>query len=128
MFERNNKDIALNIFTVDQGKPKFNIVRRSDFNRKCLHQVILLMITGNKNNWHYIAVKYFERLYSRVMSNNHSDHYCLNCFHSYRTENSLIQHKQLFNDHDFCKDIMPTEGQNILIYIVMTKNLFLFHI
>ena len=81
MFERSNKDIALNIFSVDQGKPKFNIVRRSDFNRKCLHQVILLMITGNKNNWHYIAVKNFEKLCRRVTSNNRRLHYCLNCLH-----------------------------------------------
>ena len=113
-FERNNKDIALKILSVDQEKPKFNIARRSDFNPKRLHQVILLMFTGNKNNWHYFAVKDFERLCRRVTSNNHDDHCCLNCLHSYRTENSLIQHERLCNDHDFCEAIMPTEGKNIL--------------
>ena len=37
-------------------------------------------------------------------------------FASYRTENSLIQHERLCNDHDFCEAIIPTEGQNILKY------------
>ena len=127
-FERNNKDIALKILSVDQEKLKFNIARRSDFNPKRLHQVILLMITGNKNNWHYIAVKNFERLCRRVTSNNHDDHCCLNCLHSYQTENSLTQHEQLCHDHDFCEAIMPTEGKNILKYrhdqkFIVTKNL-----
>ena len=42
---------------------------------------------SNGENWHY----WFLR---GITSNHDRDYYCLNCFHSYRTENKLNVHKK----------------------------------
>ena len=49
-FEKNNRDIALN-------KEKIEIQYKSKYNRERKKQVALLMITNNKSNWHYLALK-----------------------------------------------------------------------
>ena len=60
-FERNSKDIALNILSAPT-KEKINIICKSKYNRKRKYQVVLLMITDNEqedteDKWHYIALK-----------------------------------------------------------------------
>ena len=90
------------------------------------------MITGNKQSdeidkWHYIALKSiptddgFNRpirslsaLFSGIISNNNGDFYCLDCLHSFRTDNKLKKHKRLFNSHDYCHVDMPTDDNNTL--------------
>ena len=47
------------------------------------------MITDNKVNWHYLAVKIISRLFRGITLNNNGDFYCLNCLHSFRTDNAL---------------------------------------
>ena len=54
IFERSNKDIALNILSAHTTKQKINIIRKSEHNHKRKHQVILLTISDNENNHHYI--------------------------------------------------------------------------
>ena len=49
---------------------------------------------SNGKNWHYLAVKGLSRLLRGISSNHNSDYYCLNSFHSYRTENKLNVHKK----------------------------------
>ena len=49
---------------------------------------------SNGKNWHYLAVKSLSRLLRGISSNHNSDYYCLNCFHSYRTENKLHVYKK----------------------------------
>ena len=56
-FERQNKDIALKILSVPHNKEKINIHYKSDHNRKCKNQAVLLMITNNNENCHYLAEK-----------------------------------------------------------------------
>ena len=56
-FERNNKDVALNILSAHSTKKKINIVRTSKHNNTRKHKVILLIISDKDNNWHYICVK-----------------------------------------------------------------------
>ena len=93
-FERNNKDIALNIFSAHPNDKKLNLIRRSDCNHKRQHIVDLLMITGNQNNWHYLAIRNMKRLTRGVASNHHGDLFCRNCMLSYHTENALKKHKK----------------------------------
>ena len=127
-FERNNKDIALNILSAPSNGKKLNIIRRSEYNRKRLHQVDLLMITDNENNWHYVAVKSVSRLCRGVTSNHNGDFYCRNCLHPYRTDNSLKKHERLSNHHDHCGLKMPVEGKNILKHRSQGKSLHIPHI
>ena len=43
----------------------------------------------NGKKWHYLAVKSLSRLPRGITSNHDGDFHCLNCFHSYKTENKL---------------------------------------
>ena len=89
------------------------------------------MITDGKK-WHYLALKSVRRFdgkrgYNRPIkslsrllrgktSNHDGDFYCLNCFHSYCTDNTLKKHDSLCNKHDHCYPEMPTENNKILKY------------
>ena len=95
-FEVNNKNVALNILNVLNvpfNTKKIEIAYKSKYNLIRDNQIILLMISNGKN-WHYLAVKSLSRLLRGIFSNHNSDYYCLNCFHSYRTENKLNVHKK----------------------------------
>lgn len=122
-FERNNQDIVLNILPRTPNEKGINITYRSDHNRTRQKQVILLMIHNNKNHWHYLAVKSLSRLCRGVTLSNHGDFFCLNCLHSFRTENRLKEHEILCEDHSYCRPILPSEGKDILQYISGEKSL-----
>ena len=85
-FELNNKSIALNILYVPHNTGKIHLAYKSKHNLTSEKQLILLMIT-NGVKWHYTAVTRLSGLLRGVTGNNSGDVYCLNCFHSYRTEN-----------------------------------------
>ena len=126
-FERNNKDIALNIFSAHTTDKKLNLIRKSDYNHKRQHIVDLLMITDNQNNWHYLTIKNMKRLIRGVTSNHHGDFFCRNCMHSYRTENALKKHERLCTNHDYCEIIMPKPSKNILEFNSNDKSLHMPH-
>ena len=94
-FEKNNKDVALNIMSAHNTKKRLNILYRSQQNNNRKQQVILLMISNkNETHWHYRAVKSLSRLCRRITSNDRGNIYCLNCLHSYRTKISLVIHER----------------------------------
>ena len=94
-------------------KSKYNLIRNN--------QIILLMISNGKN-WHYLVIKSLSRLLRGISSNHNSDYFCLNCFHSYRTENKLNVHKKCEN-HDYCNIEMPSPNNNIIKYNQGEKSL-----
>ena len=112
-FEVNNKNVALNILYLPFNTKKIEITYKSKYNLVRDNQVILLMIS-NGENWHYLAVKSLPRLLRGITSNHDGDYYCLNCFHSYRTENKLNVHKKVCENHGYCNIEMPNSN-NILI-------------
>ena len=106
-FKRNNKDITLNILYPLPNKKEINIAYESKYNCKRKNQVLLLMITDNKQEnteekWHYIALKSIptgdgfirptkclSALFRGITSNNNGDFYCFGCLQPYRTDNAL---------------------------------------
>ena len=74
------------------------------------------MITDDGKNWHYLAVKSISALFRGITSNNNGDYYCLNCFHSYCTNNILKKHETLCNKHDYCHVKKLKEDNKILEY------------
>ena len=68
----------------------------SKINSNCEKQITLLMITNEEKEglWHYIAVKKLSTLLRGITSKHHGDFYCLNCLHSFRTENKLKSHEK----------------------------------
>ena len=66
--------------------------------------------------WHYLVVKNLSGLLRGITSTHKEDFYCLNYFHSYRTENKLEAHKKICENHDYCHVEMPTKNNNIIKY------------
>ena len=94
---------------------KINIAYKSKKNLTQERQIILLMISDGQK-WHYLVVKNLSGLLRGITSNHKEDFYCLNCFHSYRTENKLEAHKKICENHDYCHVEMPTKNNNIIKY------------
>ena len=113
-FESNNK-ISLNILYIPHNTKNIQVGYRSKNNLTYDKQIILLMIT-NGEKWHYLTVKNLPRLLRGITSNHCGDFHCLNCFRSYRTKSKLELHKQICENHDYCKAEMPTKGNNIIKY------------
>ena len=55
-------------------------------------------------------------LFRGITFNNNGDFYCLNCLHSFRTENKLKKHEKLCENHNYCYAEMPKEDNKILKY------------
>ena len=99
------------------------------------------MITDDESSkrvekWHYIALKSIptadgynrpirgiSRLLRGISSNHVGDYYCLNCFHSFSTDNSLREHERLCDNHDYCQIVMSEKDNNILKYHPRKKSL-----
>ena len=107
-FECNNEIVPYNT-------KQINIAYKSKNNLTQKRQIILLMISDGQK-WHYLVVKNLSRLLRGITSNHKEDFYCLNCFHSYRTENKLEAHKKICENHDYCHVEMPTKNNNIIKY------------
>ena len=122
-FERNNKDVALNILSAHSTKKKINIIKTSKHNNTRKHKVILLIISDENNNWHYICVKNLKALCRGVFSNNNGDYYCLNCLHTYRTKSALKKHGRLCLNNDYCYLKLPNSYDNKLKYRAERKSI-----
>ena len=94
---------------------KINIAYKSKNNLTHERQIILLMISDGQK-WYYLVVKNLSGLLRVVTSNYKEDFYCLNCFHSYRTENKLEAHKKICENNDYCHVEMPIKNNNIIKY------------
>ena len=110
-FECNNQ-VALNILYVPYNTKKINIAYKSKNNLTQEKQIILLMISDGQK-WHYLVVKNLSRLLRGITSNHKEYFYCLNCFHSYRTENKLEAHKKICKNHDYCHVEVPTKNNKL---------------
>ena len=93
----------------------------SKFNKTREHHENLLMITDATDKWHYIAIRSIPSLLRGVSSTHQGDHYCLNCFHSYRTESTLKKHEEICINNKFTLIKMPTEDKKY-IYSTPGKN------
>ena len=75
---------------------------------------ILLTISNGEKQWNYLAVKKLSALLRGITSKQHGDFYCLNYFHSFKTENKLQSHKRVCEIKYFCNIIMPSDDTKIL--------------
>ena len=125
-FEKNNETVALNILQVPHDEKNITHVYKSKHNHTRKNQVVLLMITDGEK-WHYIALKSeqtedgfnrpaksLSRLFNGITSNHNGNFHCLNCLHSFRTNNALKKHERLCENKDYCYVEMPTKKNNIL--------------
>ena len=124
--ENINEAIALNILQVSHDEIKITHAYNSEYNHTHKNQVVLLMITDGEK-CHFTALKSeptedgfngptksLSELFRGITSNNQADFYCLNCLHSFGTDNALKNMKD-------CVKIMiiaelPTKPNKILKY------------
>ena len=67
-----------------------------------------------KEEWHCLAVKHSSELSRGITSKHHGDFYCLNCLHSFKTEDKLRSHEKVCKNKYFCGIVMPLEKNNML--------------
>ena len=53
--------------------------------------------------------KKLSALFRGITSKHEGNFYYLNCFHSFRTENKLREHKNICENHDYCYVEMPKD-------------------
>ena len=109
--EFNNKSIAFVMLFVPYNIEGIWHAYKSKCNLNRENQVILLMVTDGKK-WHYLAAKKLPALFRGTASKHEGDFYCLNCLHSYRTENKKL--KDVYDNHDYCYVEMPKEDNKML--------------
>ena len=93
------------------------------------------MITNGKK-WHYITlksertddgfnrpIKSLSRLFRGVTSNHCGDFHCLNCLHSFRTDNALKRYERYCGNNDYCNVEMPNQFNKTLKYNYGEKSL-----
>ena len=49
-----------------------------------------------------------------ITSKHHADFYCLDCLHSFATENKRESHEKLCGNKNFCNFVMPFQDTKIL--------------
>ena len=101
-FESRN-EIGVNILAVENRK--IYICRKGkDYNRN----VNLLLITGDSNKKHYIAVKSLSRLLSSQNSKNKGiQYFCTNCLNGFTSEISRDEHYNYCRSKDSVRVEMP---------------------
>ena len=76
------------------------------------------MFTDGKK-WHYLSLKRLPVLFREKKSKHVGNFYCINCFHSYTTENKFNENKQHENvskNQDYCYVGMSKQHNKILKY------------
>ena len=76
-----------------------------------------MILNEEKERWHYLAVKKLSTILRGIISKHHGDFYCLDCLHSFRTENKLKSHEKVCKNKDFCRIVMSLE-KNMLLLII----------
>ena len=113
--------ISYNILYVPHNIGEIRDTYISKHNLTHKNQVIVLMIT-NGEKWHYLTVKKLSALICKITSKHDGDFYCLNCLHSFSTENKLKKHKNICKNHDYYYIEIPKE-KSILRYNYAEKSM-----
>ena len=88
-------------------------VSKHNSNRK--KKVILLRIPhGERSYYISVKIKTLPALLRGITSKYYVGFYCLNCSHSFATENKHESHKKVFEDKDFCNVVMSFKDAKIL--------------
>ena len=71
--------------------------------------------------WHYLTERSLTALLKGITSKHNDDSYCLNCFHSFVSKNSLEKHMKVCEDKDCCYIEMPKKVNHQNINLVLNQ-------
>ncbi|XP_057296306.1 uncharacterized protein LOC130625271 [Hydractinia symbiolongicarpus] len=107
-FERQNPNVALNVyFSEEDFQVRQAYVSKHKTTRKKVADVLIIQEEGKK---HYVAIKRYSALMRGLSSRHRGDHYCRNCMHGFRSQETRDNHMKVCMDHDFCEIVIPKEG------------------
>ena len=107
-FEHLNPEISITVLGYNEDDKVYPL-KVSKYTG-CKHDIVLLLIKDGENS-HYCLVKNISALLSSQINNNdHKRYYCLNCFNSFKSPDSLDKHKEYCYNNECVKISMPPQN------------------
>ena len=107
-FEHLNPEISITVLGYNEDEKVYPL-KVSKYTG-CKHDIVLLLIKDGEKS-HYCLVKNISALLSSQI-NNHKGarYYCLNCFNSFKSPDSLDKHKEYCYNNECVKISMPPQN------------------
>ena len=104
-FEHLNPEISITVLGYNKEEKVYPL-KVSKYTG-CEHDIVLLLIKDGENS-HYCLVKNISALLSSQINNHKGTRYfCLNCFNSFKSPDSLDKHKEYCYNNECVKISMP---------------------
>ena len=104
-FEHLNPEISITVLGYNEEEKVYPL-KVSKYTG-CKNDIVLLLIKDGENS-HYCLVKNISALLSSQINNNdHKRYFCLNCFNSFKSSDSLDKHKEYCYNNECVKISMP---------------------
>ena len=104
-FEHLNPEISITVLGYNEDEKVYPL-KVSKYTG-CEHDIVLLLIKDGEKS-HYCLVKNISALLSSQINNNdHKRYFCLNCFNSFKSPDSLDKHKEYCYNNECVKISMP---------------------
>ena len=104
-FEHLNPEISITVLGYNKEEKVYPL-KVSKYTG-CNHDIVLLLIKDGEKS-HYCLVKNISALLSsQINNNNHKRYFCLNCFNSFKSPDSLDKHKEYCYNNECVKISMP---------------------
>ena len=107
-FEHLNPEISISVLGYNKDDKVYPL-KVSKYTG-CEHDIVLLLIKDGEKS-HYCLVKNISALLSSQINNNvHKRYFCLNCFNSFKSPDSLDKHKEYCYNNECVKISMPPQN------------------
>ena len=108
-FEKQNPEISISLLGYNKDEKVYPL-KVSKYTG-CKHDIVLLLIMDGENS-HYCLVKNISALFASQIINKHEHkrYFCLNCFNSFKSPDSLDKHKEYCYNNECVKIVMPPQG------------------
>ena len=108
-FEHLNPEISISVLGYNEEEKVYPL-KVSKYTG-CKHDIVLLLIKNGENS-HYCLVKNISALFASQINNNHKGtrYFCLNCFNSFKSPDSLDKHKEYCYNNECVKISMPPQN------------------
>ena len=104
-FESQNPEISITVLGYNKDE-RVNTLKVSKYTG-CEHDIVLLLIKDGKKS-HYCLVKNKSALLASQINNHKgTSHICLNCINGFKSEKSLIKHKEYCYNNECVNIMMP---------------------
>ena len=104
-FEHLNPEISITVLGYNEEEKVYPL-KVSKYTG-CEHDIVLLLIKDGEKSHYYLVKNISALLSSQINNNNHKRYFCLNCFNSFKSPDSLDKHKEYCYNNECVKISMP---------------------